>query len=162
MSNHIEKRLTELGLKLPDAPQPVANYVPWLKSDDFLFVSGQISKTADGQLITGVLGHNLDIGDGQEAAKAAGLNILAQAQAALGSLDDIVQIVRLTGYVAATQNFAEHPQVINGASDLMADVFGDVGKHTRAAVGVASLPLGVAVEIDAIIKIRSLEQPLLV
>ncbi len=154
MSDNTEQRLKALGLSLPDAPSPVANYVPWIKNSDLLLVSGQISKAADGTLIAGLLGRDLDVAQGQEAARASALNILAQAKAALGGLDDIVKIVKLTGFVAATSDFAEHPQVINGASDLLADVLGERGRHTRAAVGVASLPLGVAVEIDAIIKFK--------
>ena len=155
MSDSIEQRLTDLDLILPEAPNPVANYVPWYKTGDLLFISGQISKAVDGRLITGTLGRDLDVAEGQEAARASALSILAQVKSALGTLENIRQIVKLTGFVAATPWFTEHPQVINGASDLFVDVLGDRGRHTRAAVGVTSLPLGVAVEIDAIIKFKT-------
>lgn len=148
-----EQRLAELGLKLPDAPQPVANYVPFVISGDQLFISGQISKDAQGNVLTGVLGDGASVEHGQEAARCSALNILAQAKAALGSLDRIARVLRITGYVAATPGFADHPKVINGASDLLVAVLGDAGRHSRAAVGVASLPMGCSVEIDAIIKI---------
>jgi enamine deaminase RidA (YjgF/YER057c/UK114 family) len=149
-----EQRLFELGLKLPDAPLPVANYVPFLISGDQLFISGQVSKDDAGHVLTGLLGASASIEDGRKAARHAALNILAQAKAALGSLDRIVQVLRLTGYVASSPGFSEQPKVINGASDLLVDVLGDAGRHTRSVVGVASLPLGASVEIDAILKIR--------
>jgi enamine deaminase RidA (YjgF/YER057c/UK114 family) len=156
MSGEIEARLEKLGLTLPPAPSPVANYVPHLISGDLLFISGQISKAADGSLVKGQLGSDIALETGQHAARLCALNILAQAKAALGSLDRIAQVVRLTGFVASTPDFGEQPQVINGASDLMVEVLGDAGRHTRAAVGVASLPLNSTVEIDAIIRIRDL------
>lgn len=149
-----EDRLNELGLSLPPAPQPVANYVPVLIEGNLLFVSGQISKGGDGKVLTGTLGRDVDIAHGQAAAKLCALNILAQAKAALGDLGRIHQIVKLTGYVASTADFTDHPQVINGASDLMVAVLGDRGRHTRAAVGVAALPVASSVEVDAIIAIR--------
>lgn len=148
-----QQRLKALGLTLPAAPQPLANYVPALLSGDLLFVSGQISRAADGGVLAGTLGAGLGVAQGQEAARACALAILAQAQAALGSLERIEAIVRITGYVAAAPGFTEHPQVVNGASDLLVAVLGDKGRHTRAAIGVASLPAGAAVEIDAIIKV---------
>lgn len=153
MSGKIEARLGELGLTLPDAAAPLANYVPFTITGDLLFISGQISKDVDGTILKGCLGDTLDVAQGQAAARASALNILAQAQAALGSLDRIAQVIRLNGFVAATPGFTEHPQVINAASDIMVDVLADKGRHTRAAIGVASLPLGCAVEIDAVIKI---------
>ena len=155
MAETVEDRLKALGFALPDAPQPLANYVPSYLSGDQLFISGQISKGADGAVITGTLGAGTSIERGQEAARASALSILAQAKAALGSLGRIERVIRLTGYVAATADFRDHPQVINGASDLLVAVLGDAGRHTRAAVGVASLPLGAAVEIDAIMKVRN-------
>lgn len=148
------QRLADLGLKLPDAPQPVANYVPFLISGDLLFISGQISKDITGTLLGGTLGTNVTLEEGQIAAKACALNILAQANAALGSLDRIAQVLRLTGFVASAPGFTDQPKIINGASDIMVQILGDAGRHTRSAVGVASLPMGAAVEIDAIIKIR--------
>jgi enamine deaminase RidA (YjgF/YER057c/UK114 family) len=151
---HAEQRLSELGLKLPEAPQPVANYVPFLISGDQLFISGQISKDGAGRVLSGLLGGGVSIEDGQAAARLSALNILAQAKAALGGLDSIVQVLRLTGFVACVPGFADQPKVVNGASDLLVAVLGDAGRHTRSAVGVASLPLGACVEIDAILKIR--------
>src|SRR5262245_44989228 len=141
----IEQRLSELGLKLPEAPQPVANYVPFLLSGDQLFISGQVSKDEAGRILTGALGAGVSIEDGQAAARHCALNLLAQAKAALGNLERIVQVLRLTGFVASSANFYDQPKVINGASDLLVAVLGDAGKHTRSAVGVASLPLNASV-----------------
>jgi enamine deaminase RidA (YjgF/YER057c/UK114 family) len=153
MTTTAEDRLKALGLALPSAPAPVANYVPYLISGDLLFVSGQISKAGDGTVVKGILGVDLDVATGQHAARVCALNILAQAKAALGDLQRVAQVLRLTGFVASTPQNSEQPLVINGASDLMVAVLGDAGRHTRAAVGVASLPVGAAVEIDAILKI---------
>lgn len=153
MLDEAEQRLQALGLVLPAAPQPVANYVPHLIAGELLYISGQISKSGDGTVMRGVLGSALSVADGQQAARLCALNILAQAKAALGSLDRIAQVLRLTGFVASDASFTEQPQVINGASDLMVAVLGDCGRHTRSAVGVAALPLGAAVEIDAILRI---------
>lgn len=149
----VTARLRELGLELPPAPSPVANYVPFLLSGNLLFISGQISKTADGSLIAGRVGDTVSVETGIEAAKACALNLLAQAQAALGSLDRVTQVLRLTGFVNAGADFTDHPKVINGASDLMVAVLGEKGRHTRAAVGVSGLPVGAAVEIDAIFSV---------
>lgn len=153
MSGGIEARLQQLGITLPAAPNPVANYVPFLFAGDLLFISGQISKTADGKVVTGHLGAGVSVEAGQSAARHCALNILAQAQAALGTLDRVAQVVKLTGFVAAMPEFTDHPKVVNGASDLMVEVLGEKGRHTRAAVGVASLPMGAAVEVDAILRI---------
>lgn len=157
MSEDFEARLSALGLELPNAPQPVANYSATLISGDLLFISGQISKDASGRTVTGCLGSGvgrLTIADGEAAARLCALNILAQAKAALGTLARIDQVLRLTGFVMSAPEFTEQPKVINGASDLMVAVLGDRGRHTRSAVGVAALPMGAAVEIDAIIKVR--------
>ena len=161
MAESIEARLKELGLTLPTAAAPLANYVPYLVSGDLLFITGQISKDAGGQVIKGCLGQvisltgaTFDVEQGQGAARQCALHILAQAKAAVGSLDKIEQVLRLTGFVASDPQFFDQPQVVNGASDLLVAVLGDKGRHTRAAVGVASLPAGAAVEIDAIIKVR--------
>ena len=154
MSQTAEDRLSALGLKLPDAPSPVANYVPVVVTGYLLFISGQISRAVDGTVMTGTLGSELTVTEGQAAAKSCALAILAQAKAALGSLENVERVVKLTGFVASTSTFREQPQVINGASDLMVAVLGEKGRHTRAAVGVASLPAGAAVEIDAILKVR--------
>ncbi len=153
MTGTIDARLAELGLTLPPAPNPVANYVPYVISGNQLFISGQISKAADSTIVTGTLGRDVSVEAGQAAARLCALNILAQAKAALGSLDRIGQILRLTGFVSSTPEFGDHPKVVNGASDLMVEVLGDKGRHTRAAVGVASLPMNSAVEVDAIISI---------
>ncbi len=149
-----EQRLSAMGLKLPEAPKPVASYVPFIISGDQLFISGQISTDDAGRVLTGVLGAGMSIEDGQAAARHAALNILAQTKTALGSLERIAQVLRLTGYVASSAGFKDQPKVINGASDLLVAVLADAGRHTRSAVGVASLPLGACVEIDAILKIR--------
>lgn len=154
MTEDIVNRLARLGLQLPEAPAPIGSYVAHVRSGNLLFISGQISKAPDGHIITGKLGADLTVEQGQEAARACALNLLAQANAALGNLDRVVRIVRLNGFVNSAPDFSDHPQVINGASDLMADVLGDAGRHTRAAIGVASLPAGCAVEIDAVMEVR--------
>jgi enamine deaminase RidA (YjgF/YER057c/UK114 family) len=153
MSGEIAARLRDLGLELPAAPSPVANYVPHLTVGNLLYVSGQISKAGDGTLITGRVGDTISVDDGVAAARVCALNLLAQAQAALGDLARVAQVVRLTGFVNAGPDFTDHPKVINGASDLMVAVLGDKGRHTRAAVGVSGLPAGAAVEIDAIFSV---------
>lgn len=155
MNGKVEARLASLGVTLPEAPNPVANYVPSLLYGNLLFISGQISKGADGNVIKGRLGAELTVAQGREAARASALAIFAQAKAAIGDLDRIAQVVKLTGFVAATAEFIDHPQVVNGASDLMVEVLGDSGRHTRVAVGVASLPMGCAVEVDAILMIET-------
>lgn len=155
MTDTPESRLIALGLSLPPAPVALANYVPVLRDGDTLFVSGQISRDAAGHVLKGTLGQDLTVSEGQAAARACALAILAQAKTALGGLEHIARVLRLTGYVASTAQFAEQPQVVNGASDLFVAVLGEEGRHTRAAVGVASLPAGAAVEIDAILKVRS-------
>ena len=161
MAESTESRLKALGLTLPAASAPLANYVPYLVSGGLLFISGQISKDTDGHVTKGCLGQVISltsakfgIEQGQAAARQCALHILAQAKAALGSLERIEQILRLTGFVASDQGFFDQPQVVNGASDLLVAVLGDKGRHTRSAVGVVSLPAGAAVEIDAIIKVQ--------
>ena len=154
MDADIEARLTALGLALPQAPAAIANYVPYVLDGQHLFISGQVSRHADGTLITGQLGAGLAVADGQVAARACALAILAQAKAALGSLSRIERVIRLTGFVNAAAGFADHPAVINGASDLMVAVLGDAGRHARAAVGCSGLPANAAVEVDAILRVR--------
>ena len=149
----IDQRLAELGINLPQPAAPVAAYVPVVIAGGFAHVSGQVS-SQDGQMITGKLGADLDIAAGQNAARACGLMVLAQLKAALGSLDRIEKIVKLGVFVNCTPDFTDQPKVGNGASELMQDVFGEAGRHARAAVGAPSLPLGVAVEVDAIVKVR--------
>lgn len=153
MAGMIDARLAELGLVLPDAPAPAANYVPFVRAGDLLFVSGQISQSAEG-LIRGRLGETMDVAEGAEAARRCGLSLIAQARAALdGDLDRLVRVVKLTGFVNSTGDFADQPKVINGCSDLMVAIFGEAGRHARAAVSAPALPLGVAVEIEAIFQV---------
>ena len=153
MSQNIDARLSDLGLTLPDAPAPAANYVPYVISGKMVYVSGQISQNEDG-LITGKLGAELDVAAGAEAAKRCGLSLIAQARAACGGdLSKLARVVKLTGFVNSTADFTDQPKVVNGASDLMVAVFGDAGRHARSAVSAASLPLGVAVEIEAIFEL---------
>ncbi len=147
--------LKNLGISLQTPVAPVANYVPYRLFDQSLIVSGQISKTADGTGITGKLGDDLDVAQGYQAARLCAINILAQVNAALnGDLSRVVHCVRLGGFVNCTPAFCEQPGVVNGASDLIVEVFGESGRHARAAVGVAGLPLGVAVEVEALFRIR--------
>ncbi|MCB2137308.1 MAG: RidA family protein [Rhodobacteraceae bacterium] len=154
MTGKIDARLAELGITLPDAPAPAANYVPYVRSGDLVFVSGQISQGPDG-LIKGRLGETMEIPAGAEAARRCGLSLMAQARAACGGdLDRVVRVVKLTGFVNSTPDFTDQPKVINGCSDLMVEVFGDAGRHARAAVSAAALPLGVAVEIEAVFQVR--------
>ena len=147
-----DTRIAQLGITLPDAPAPAANYVPYVQSGKLLFVSGQISAGPEG-LIRGRLGEDMDTAAGAVAARACGLAMIAQARAALGSLDRIARVVKLTGFVNSTPDFTDQPEVVNGCSDLMVEVFGDAGRHARAAVSAASLPRGVAVEVEAIFEI---------
>ena len=151
----IEARIAELGLQLPAAAAPVASYVPTVEADNMLYVSGQISFAADGSLITGRLGADMDVAAGQAAAERCALMILAQVKAALGgSFGRVERIVKLGVFVQCTPDFTQQPEVANGASDLFVKVFGEAGKHARAAVGVPALPRGVAVEVDAILQLR--------
>ena len=150
----IAARLTELGIELPPAPTPAANYVPFVRSGSQLFISGQIAQSEQG-LIKGRLGDDLSVAEGAAAARRCGLALLAQAQAACGgNLDRIRRVVKLVGFVNSTADFTDQPEVINGCSDLMVEVLGDAGRHARSAVSVASLPRGVAVEIDAIFEVE--------
>jgi enamine deaminase RidA (YjgF/YER057c/UK114 family) len=151
----IEARLAELGHILPTPAAPVAAYVPVVIVGGLAHVSGQVSMK-DGQLIKGRLGEDVSLEDGIAAARACGLMILAQLKAALGSLDRVERVVKLGAYVNSAADFTDQPKVANGASELMQAVFGDAGRHARSAVGVPTLPLGVAVEIDAIVAVRDL------
>ena len=154
MTQDIEQNLKNLGIELPTAPSPAANYVPFVIVGNFLYVSGQISQNKNG-LIIGKLGKNLNVEEGANAAKYCALSLLSQVKAACeGDLDRLVRVVKLTGFVNSTDNFTEQPKVINGASDLIASVFGEAGMHTRAAVSTNSLPLGVSVEVDAIFELN--------
>lgn len=149
----ITDRLTEMGVTLPDAPAPAANYVPFVQVGNLVYVSGQISSGPDG-LILGKLGDGLTVEDGATAAKYCAISLLAQVKAACGGdIERLVRVVKLTGFVNSTPDFTDQPKVINGCSDFLGEVLGERGQHARAAVSAPSLPLGVAVEIDGIFEI---------
>ena len=150
-----EKKIQELKIKLPEAKPPVGSYVATKITGNLLFISGQISIAENGELIKGKIGKELSTEQGYDAAKRCGLSILAQAKVACnGDLSKIKSCIKLTGFVNSTEDFTEQPKVINGASDLIATIFGDAGMHTRAAVSTNSLPLGVSVEVDAIFELN--------
>ncbi|MBF9030727.1 RidA family protein [Rhodobacterales bacterium HKCCE3408] len=152
----IDAKLQELGLTLPDAPAPAANYVPYVQTGDMLYVSGQISIGADGKFITGKLGDGLGVDEGAAAAQRCALALLAQVRAACGGdLSKLKRVVKLTGFVNSTADFTDQPKVVNGASDTLVAILGDAGRHARSAVSAASLPLGVAVEIEGIFQIEA-------
>lgn len=154
MPGRIEAHLKSLKIELPNAAAPMANYVPAVRAGNLLFVSGQICQWNGERRYVGKLGAEIALADGQLAARLCGLNLLAQAKRALdGDLDRILRVVRLGGFVNAVPGFTEQPQVVNGASDLMVEVFGEAGRHARAAVGVGSLPGGAAVEVDAVFEV---------
>ena len=150
-----EKKIQELKIELPEAKPPVGSYVATKITGNLLFISGQISMAENGELIKGKIGKDLSTEQGYDAAKKCGLSIIAQAKVACnGDLSKIKSCMKLTGFVNSTDNFTEQPKVINGASDLIASVFGEAGMHTRAAVSTNSLPLGVSVEVDAIFELN--------
>ena len=151
----IEDNIKKLNINLPDAPDPVGSYVATKIVGKFLYISGQVSINEKGEFIKGKVGKELNLEEGYEAAKRCALNIVSQAKKACNDdLSKIVSCIKLTGYVNSTDNFTDQPKIINGASDLISSVFGEIGKHTRAAVSVNSLPLGVAVEVDAIFELN--------
>ena len=150
----IEAKLAELGVTLPDAPAPAANYVPYVIAGDMVYVSGQLPMGPDGFII-GKLGAGMSVEDGAAAAKVCAISLLAQLKAACGGdIDRLVRVVKLVGFVNSTADFGDQPKVINGASDFMVAALGDKGRHARSAVSAASLPFGVAVEIEAIFQIK--------
>jgi enamine deaminase RidA (YjgF/YER057c/UK114 family) len=154
MTGRIAARLRELKIDLPKAPAPVANYVPWVRTGSLLFVSGQIAMGPSGLEFAGTLGKTVDVETGRRAARLAAINVLAQVSAALGGdLDRVARVVKVTGFVSTAPDFQQHPDVINGASDLFVEVFGEAGRHARAAVGASSLPRGSAVEVEAILEV---------
>jgi enamine deaminase RidA (YjgF/YER057c/UK114 family) len=149
----ITKRLSELGVTLPDAPAPAANYVPFVQVGNIVYVSGQISNGPDG-FITGKLGADMDVAAGAAAARTCAISLLAQVRAACGGdIERLVRVIKLTGFVNSTQDFTDQPKVINGCSDFLVEALGDKGRHSRSAVSAPSLPLGVAVEIEGIFEI---------
>ena len=151
----IEKKLKELNIKLPKAPEPVGAYVAFKKIDKLLFISGQLPIDLDGKMIKGKIGKDLTLEDGQKAAKLCAINILAQAKKAMnGDLNKIKNCIKITGFVNSIDNFIDQPKIINPASETLSEIFGDKGKHARAAVSTNSLPLGAAVEIDAILEVN--------
>lgn len=150
----ITSRLAELGVVLPDAPAPAANYVPFVKVGNIVHVSGQISNNADG-MIVGKLGDTMDVEAGAEAARSCAISLLAQVRAACGGdIEKLTRVVKLTGFVNSTSDFGDQPKVINGASDFLVEALGDKGRHARSAVSAAALPFGVAVEIEGIFEVE--------
>ena len=153
MAGKIEARLEELGIELPEAAAPAANYVPYVIAGNQLWIAGQVPFWNGELKCIGRLGDDVTVEQGQEAARICALNIIAQAKAALGQLDRVRRVVKMGGFVNAIPDFTDHPKVVNGASDLMVEVFAEAGRHARFAVGAGSLPLGVAVEVDAVMEI---------
>jgi enamine deaminase RidA (YjgF/YER057c/UK114 family) len=155
MAGLFETKLAELGVTLPDAPAPAANYVPSVQVGDTLYVSGQISNGPDG-FVTGVLGETMSVEEGTAAARLCGIALLAQVKTACGGdLDKLERVVKLTGFVNSTKDFGDQPAVINGCSDFLVEALGDAGRHARSAVSAGALPFGVAVEIEGIFQLKS-------
>ena len=154
MAGTVEKKLSELGVVLKEPAAPVANYVPFVRTGDLLMVSGQICFDGEGKLVAkGQLGGGVSMEDGQKAARACAINLLAQVKAALGDLDKVVRVVRLGGFVNSVAGFTDGPKVMNGASDLMVEAFGDKGRHARSTVGVAALPQNAAMEVEGLFEV---------
>ena len=154
MTGKIESRLKDLGIQLPSPPAPVASYVPFVVSGNLAFIAGQVTLTPDGLKYVGTVGKELTLEDGKAAARLCALNVIAQVKAAAGGdLDRVKRCAKVTVFVNAVPGFAQHPEVANGASDLFVEVFGDAGKHARAAVGAGSLPRNVAVEVEAVFEL---------
>ena len=154
MAGTVEDKLKQLGVTLKEAPAPVANYVPFVRTGNMLVVSGQLCFDGEGKLAaTGRLGGGVSIEDGQKAARACAVNVLAQVKGALGDLDKVVRVVRLGGFINSAPGFVDGPKVMNGASDLMVAAFGDKGKHARSTVGVAALPADAAVEVEGLFEV---------
>lgn len=155
MAGTIDARLAELGISLPTPAVPVASYLPFVRTGSLVMISGQITMNNGELQYVGKLGDSLSVEEGYQAARLCGVNLIAQMRAACdGDLDRVRRVVRLGGFVNSTPDFTDHPKVINGASDLMQEVFGDAGQHARAAVGSSSLPLGIAVEVDSVVEIN--------
>jgi enamine deaminase RidA (YjgF/YER057c/UK114 family) len=149
-----EDKIKELGLDLGQVGPPAGNYVPAVRTGDLLFISGQLPTRPDGTRPLGRLGELTPVDEGYDAARLCGISLLARLREELGSLDKVKRIVKVVGYVNATPEFIQHPQVVNGASDLLAEVFGDAGKHARAAIGVSSLPAGCPVEVELVAEVE--------
>jgi enamine deaminase RidA (YjgF/YER057c/UK114 family) len=149
MAGTVEKKLAELGIVLHTAATPIANYVGFVRTGNFLVVSGQLCLDAEGKLLAkGKLGADVSVEDGQKAARACAVNLLVQLKAALGDLDKVTRVVRLGGFINSAAGFFDHPKVMNGASDLMVTAFAEKGRHARTTIGVAGLPLDAAVEVE--------------
>ncbi len=156
MTGSVDQRLRAAGITLPEAAAPAGNYVPWVRSGALVVVSGQLPLVEGKLAATGLLGRDLSLEEAQAAARICAVNLIAQARAACdGDLDRVVRVVRLGGFVACTADFTDHPKVVNGASDLMVEVFGEAGRHARAAVGCPSLPLDGCVEVEGMFEIRA-------
>ena len=154
MAGMIEKKLTNLGIALPTPASPIANYVPFVRTGNLLLISGQLCFGADGKLVAkGQLGGGVSIEEGQKAGRACAVNLLAQLRAALGDLDKVRRVVRLGGFINSTPGFTDGPKVMNGASDLMVEVFADKGRHARTTVGVAALPADAAIEVEGLFEV---------
>ena len=154
MAGMIEKKLTNLGITLPTPASPIANYVPFVRTGNLLVISGQLCFGADGKLVAkGQLGGGVSIEEGQKAGRACAVNLLAQLRAALGDLDKVRRVVRLGGFINSTPGFTDGPKVMNGASDLMVEVFADKGRHARTTVGVPALPADAAIEVEGLFEV---------
>lgn len=154
MAGTVEKKLADIGVVLPTPTTPVANYIPFVRVGALLFVSGQLCLDSGGKLVAkGKLGGGVSVEDGQKAARACAVNLLAHVKSAVGDLDKVVRVVRLSGFVNAAPTFLDSPTVVNGASDVMVAAFGDKGRHARTAVGVAALPRDAAVEVEGIFEV---------
>ncbi len=153
MSGKIAARLEQIGIALPSPPAPVASYVPFAVSGNLVFISGQVTAAPDGLKYVGCVGRELTLEDGKAAARLCAINVIAQLRAACGDLDRVKRCVKLTVYVNAAPGFEQHPEVANGASDLIVEIFGVAGRHARAAVGAGSLPRNVAAEVEAVFEL---------
>jgi enamine deaminase RidA (YjgF/YER057c/UK114 family) len=155
MTERIKARLAELGIDLPARPSPVANYVPYVRTGNLIFVSGQLPLVAEGgERFAGIVGETVSTKDARDAARAAAINVVAVVSAALeGDLDRVSRVVKVTGFINSVPGFGEHPEILNGASDLFVDIFGEIGRHARAAVGAGSLPRNMAVEVEAVFEV---------
>ena len=148
-----ERRIADLGITLPNLPKPMANYVPFVRSGNLLFISGQGPRTLDNKFLTGKVGKDITAAEAYDHARLVGINLLAVVYHAQNGLATVVRVVKLTGFVNATDDFRDHPKVINGCSDLLVEVFGEAGRHARSAVGVSGLPENISVEIEAIFEV---------